>query len=463
MTHIHITKGLDIPIKGKPSGEIKPFIAAREGAMVHAPGLISLNLKPFEETKFRLLAKVDERVKIGQPLAEDKEAPGRMFVSPAGGVVKEIRRGLKRRLLDIVIEIEKNEEFHLYPSLNVDKASREEILEHLKAGGLFACIRSRPFNILANPHKIPKAIFVKAVESAPFAPPSEMQIQGHEKDFQRGLNALTKLTEGKVHLVYRENTSSQAFLQAQHVEKHTVNGPHPVSHVSLHIQHIDPIRSPEDTVWTLTAADVAAIGYFLTYGKILTERVISIAGPGVIENQIGYYKIRAGQSIDRLIAGKIRQGSNRLISGDPLMGERVEANDFLGFYHHVLSVISENSTREFLHFFRLGSHKFSFSRAYASGHFDNSQREYEFTTNRHGEHRAFIDSSLYNKVMPLEVPCMELVKAVMAEDYDLAEALGLLEVDSEDFALPTFVCPSKMEMTEIIKNGLRQYAKELSS
>lgn len=463
MTQINITKGLDIPIKGKPSGEIKPLIASGEAGVAHQPVLISLNLKPFEETKFRLLAKVDEKVKIGQPLAEDKEATGRMFVSPAAGVIKEIRRGLKRRLLDIVIEVAKEEEYQTYSPLDLDKASKEDIIERLKVGGLFAYIRSRPFNTLANPEKVPRAIFVKAVESAPFVPPAELQIQGHEKDFQTGLNALAKLTSGKVHLVYKEDTPSQTFLQAQHVEKHTVKGPHPIGNVSLHIQHIDPIRSPEDILWTLTAADVAAIGYFLTNGKILAERVISIAGPGVIDNQIGYYKVRSGYPINRLVAGKIRKGFNRFISGDPLMGERAEADDFLGFYHHALSIVPENTTREFLHFFRLGTDKYSFSRAYASGHFDNSHREYDFTTNRHGEHRAFIDSSLYNKVMPLEVPCMELVKSVLAEDYDLAEILGLLEVDSEDFALPTFVCPSKMEMTEIIKNGLRQYAKELSS
>jgi Na+-transporting NADH:ubiquinone oxidoreductase subunit A len=463
MTHIHITKGLNIPIKGKPTGTIKPLIPAGEASVVQAPVLISLNLKPFEEIKLRLLTKVGESVKIGQPLAEDKDAPGRMFVSPAGGVVKEVRRGLKRRLLDIVIEVAKTEEYAQLPAFNVQSATQEELIERLKAGGIFASIRTRPFNFLANPAKPPRSIFVKGVESAPFVPSAEMQIAGYEKEFQIGLDALAKLTPGKVHLVYHKDTSSTVFPQAQHVEKHTVEGPHPVANPSLHIQKIDPIRSSEDVVWTISAQDTAALGYFLSQGKILLERVISIAGPGVLENQLGYYKVRAGYPINRLIAGKIRKGYNRYISGDPLMGCRVEAEDFLGFFHHVLCVVPENAGREFLHFFRLGADKYSFSKAYASGHFNNEDREYNFTTNQHGEHRAFIDSSLYNKVMPLEVPTMELVKAVLAEDYDLAELLGLLEVDSEDFALPTFVCPSKMEMTEIIKNGLKRYASELSS
>jgi len=463
MTHIHITKGLDIPIKGKPTGDIRPLIAAGEASVVQSPELISLNLKPFEEIKLKLLTKVGENVKIGQPLAEDKEAPGRMFVSPAGGVVKEIRRGLKRRLLDIVIEVAKTEEYEPLSAFNLHSSSREELVERLKAGGVFASIRSRPFNFLADPSKPPRSIFVRAVESAPFVPSAELQIAGYEKEFQLGLDALAKLTPGKVHLVYSQNSLLSAFTQAQHVEKHTVEGPHPVANPSLHIQKIDPIRSVEDVVWTISAQDTAALGYFLSQGKILLERVISIAGPGVLENQLGYYKVRAGYPISRLIAGKIRKGYNRYISGDPLMGTKVDGEDFLGFSHHVLCVVPENAGREFLHFFRLGADKYSFSKAYASGHFNNEDREYNFTTNQHGEHRAFIDSSLYNKVMPLAVPTMELVKAVLAEDYDLAELLGLLEVDSEDFALPTFVCPSKMEMTEIIKNGIKRYASELSS
>lgn len=463
MAHIHVTKGLDIPIKGKPSGGIKRLIPAGEVSVVQSPVLLSLNLKPFEETKLKLLTKVGESVKIGQPLAEDKDVPGRMFVSPAGGVVKEVRRGLKRRLLDIVIEVAKEEEFVEFPKLDFSTASPEKIIEHLKAGGVFASIHSRPFNFLANPAKSPRSIFVKAVESAPFIPPAELQIEGHEKEFQMGLDALKKLTSGNVHLVYRKDTNCAAFLQAQNVERHTVDGPHPSANVSLHIQQIDPIRSPEDVVWTISAEDVMAIGYLLSTGKIYTDRVISIAGPGVLEEQVGYYKVRAGYPINRLIAGKIRKGYNRFISGDPLMGEKVESEDFLGFYHHVFCVIPENTKREFLHFFRLGADKYTFSKTYASGHLNNENRQYDFTTSLHGEHRAFIDSSLYNKVMPLNVPTMELVKAVMAEDYDLAEVFGLLEVDSEDFALPAFVCPSKMEMVEIIKNGIKQYSKELTS
>lgn len=462
MVNIKISKGLDIPMKGRPSGlTANPIVPSGQVAPLVAPPQIALNLRAFEEIKFSVLVKVGDVVKIGQPLAEDKELPGRFFVSPASGTIKDIRRGLKRVLQDIVIDVAPKEEFVSFPPLNISQATKEEITERLMTGGGFTLLRSRPFNLLANPNKPPRCIFVKAIESALCVPPAELQVAGHEDAFQAGLSALKKLTDGPVHLVYRKNTPCKAFTEAKDVEKHTAEGPHPIANVSLHIQKIAPIQSVDDVVWIISALDVIAIGYLLTKGRCFIERIVSVAGPGVLANTIGYFKARNGFPIGALIAGRLEKGDLRLISGDPLMGHKVAASDFLGFYHTAFTVVPENTEREFLHFMGLGAGKYSMSRAYLSGHFDNSKREYNFTTSQHGEHRAFIDSTLIDKVMPLDVPTMLLVKAVMAEDFDLADQLGLLEVDSEDFALPTFVCPSKMEMTEIIKGGLRQYAKEV--
>lgn len=461
MVHIKVKKGLDIPIKGKPEGTLKPLIPGGEVSPLHIPSKIALNLSAFEDVKFRLLVKVGDVVKIGQPLAEDKSTEGRMFVSPASGVVSDIQRGDKRVLLAIVIDVAKQEDFAELPTLDPSHASKDEILSLLKQGGAFANIRARPFNLLADPTKPPKSIFVKAIESAPFMPPAELQVLGHEKEFQEGLNALSKLTNGKVHLVYRQDTPCKAFTEAKNVEKHTAEGPHPVANHSLHIQKIDRIQAPDQWIWTLNTHDVISIGYLLTKGRTFTEKVISIAGPGVLPDRVGYFKVRNGCPINDLISGRIQKAPLRFISGDPLTGHKVSTEDFLGYYDFIFSVIPENTKREFLHFFGLGLNKYTFSKAYLTGHFNNQDREYNFTTNQHGEHRAFIDSTLYDKVMPLEVPTMLLVKAVLSEDFELADLYGLLEVDSEDFALPTFVCPSKMEMTQIIKKGLKQYAKEI--
>lgn len=461
MVHIKITKGLDIPIKGEPSGSPQPLIPAGEVSPLTTPSFIGLDLTSFEEIKFKVLVRVDDRVKLGQPLLEDKDSPGRFFVSPAGGIVREIRRGLKRRLLYIVIEVSNSEEFEKHASLSPLQASRQELIDRLKLGGIFTRIRQRPFNFLADPKKVPRSIFVKALESAPFTPPAEWQVAGYEKEFQTGLDALTKLTDGQVHLVYRQGTKARAFLEAKGVQKHTAEGPHPIANVSLHIDQIDPIRSPEDVIWTLDAHTVVAIGYLLIHGQYFVPRIVSIAGPGVLDGKTGYFKVREGYPISALLSGRVRKGLVRLVSGSPLTGHQVEPEDFLGFDDMVFCVLPENTRREFLSFFRLGADKYTFSGTYLSGHLDNTHREYDFTTNQHGEHRPFIDSSLYDEVMPLPIPTMQLIRAILAEDYDLAVQLGLLEVDSEDFALPSFVCPSKMEMVDIVKKGLRRYAADI--
>ena len=460
MGHIKITKGLDIPIIGKPEGGIKTLIPGGEVSPLVTPSQIALDLNSFEGVKFKLLVKAGDRVKLGQPLVEDKDFPGRVFVSPAGGVILEVRRGLKRRLLDITIEVDPHEDIVQHPPLMFANMPREALIEALKAGGLFAHIRQRPFNFLADPNKMPRSIFVKALESAPFLPSAEMQVMGHEREFQAGLDVLAKLTTGNVHLVHHKNTRLRAFLEAKGVQKHTAEGPHPIANPSVHIHMIDPIRSPEDVVWTVDAHAVVCIGSFVLHGRYFVDRIVSIGGPGILEGATGYFKVREGYPISALISGRIKKGLVRLISGDILKGRKVEAEDFLGFNDYGFAAVPENTSREFLYFLGIGANKYTFSKTYLSGHFNHLHKDYEFTTNQHGEHRPFIDATLYDEVMPLNISTMHLVKAVLAEDYDLAAELGLLEVDSEDFALPTFVCPSKIEMVDIIKKGLQRYATD---
>lgn len=460
MVHIHIKKGLDVPVEGKPEGEVHPLILSGEASLKEPSKLYTLDLKPFANSHLKLLVKAGDFVKIGTALAEDKAFPGRFFVAPASGVVKEIKRGLKRALQSIIIEITGEELYESFPKLNLANCSREELIQALKTGGIFSKIRSRPLDLLADPNSIPKNIFVKALESAPFIPPAEMQVKNHEKAFQDGLDILTVLTSGKVHLVFRTETTFRAFTEAKNVVTHTAEGPHPVANPSLHIQEIAPIRSMDDITWTLNVHDVITIGYLLTEGRYFVDRIIGIGGPGVLPGRSGFFKVREGFPIAALISGRLPKSHLRLVSGDPLNGQKVESTDFLGFYDFALSVIPENVSRKFLHFMGLGHDKYSFSGAYLSGHLNNEDRSYFFSTSLHGEHRAFIDSSLYDKVMPLHVPTMPFIKALLAEDFDTAEQLGLLEVSPEDFALPTFVCPSKIEMVEIVRNALVRYAKE---
>ena len=449
---IIVKKGLDVPIAGKPEGPVQqlPF-----------PEYLSLNLSAFENLRFRLLVKTGDRVQIGQPLVENKASPGQMFTSPAGGVVSEIRRGHKRQLLDIIIQVDTQETYWEHGTLNPDSATREEIVDLLMRGGIFPHIRQRPFNLVPRPDQIPRDIFVTALETRPFEPSQEMQIEGNETYFQSGLKTLTKLTPGKVHLVYGETTACSAFLQAQGVERHTARGSHPAGSSSVHIHSIAPVRRHDDFVWALTALDVVAIGKMILEGRYHTDRIIGIAGEGFVESKRGFYKARAGCCIKDLIADRNHPQPLQLIAGDPLTGNRAEREDFLGFHHTCLSAIPENTTREAFHFLRLGAHKYSATRTYLSGHLPPPPDGYPFTTNQHGEERAFIDPAVYDQVMPMRIPTVFLIKALLSEDFELADQLGLLEVVPEDFALPTFICPSKIEMMDIVRQGLHRYAQEM--
>ncbi len=448
---ITVKKGLDIPMEGGPIGAIQDLPKPRQ---------LALNLDPFDKTRFKVHVKVGERVKIGTPLVESKSTPGQMFVSPAGGVIAEIRRGLKRRLIDIVIDVAQEEEQEEFEGLK-GSASPEEILNLFMRSGVFPHIRMRPFDLVAYPQLVPRAIFVRAIETLPFVPSAEMQVKGHEEYFQAGLDALSKLTPGDVHLVYKEGSSCRAFTEAQGVQKHTALGPHPAGTSSVHIHSIAPIKNPEDFVWTLSAVDVVTAGKMVMEGRYFTDRIISIGGSGIIKERNGFFRGRVGFPIELLIADRIKNQPLRLISGDPLTGTKVETSGFVGFYHSSFTAIPENTKREAFHFFRPGFKKFTATRAYATGHMKPPKEGYAFTTNQHGEERAFIDGAVYERVMPMRIPTMHLVKAIISEDFEVAEALGLLEVTGDDFALPAFICPSKIEMVQIVKEGLHKYSKEM--
>lgn len=323
MVQIVVKQGLDIPIIGAASGAV---------STVAPPKKIGYVFDSFEGVKFRVLVKPGDQVAIGQPLAEDKDVPGRFFTSLAGGVVEEVKRGEKRALIAIIIKRAENEELIAFPVEDLHVLSYEKIIKTLLDAGLFASIRSRPFDRLADPHKKPRSIFVKAVETAPFVPPAEYQVAGNEREFQRGLDILSRLSDGKVHLVYHKNCNFEAFTKATNVEKHTVLGPHPASNHSVHIHAIDPIKKAQDVVWTVNVSDVIAIGALFLHGKLVQEQVISLAGPGVLDHERRYFRVRKGHSINDIVANRLQKEEQRVLSGDPLTGKKVDIKRVFGVW-----------------------------------------------------------------------------------------------------------------------------------
>ena len=441
---IRVKRGLKIPLLGEPAGEIveAPF-----------PKRIALDVSTFESIRFQILVKPGEKVQAGTPILEDKDLPGRFFVAPASGTVQDVIRGEKRRILFVAIETDAEQSAKEFPALN--DPSAEEIVKRLLEAGLFGSIYQRPCQRLANPSVLPEAIFVKATESAPFVPSPELEIHELNENFNKGLKALKKLTSGTVHVV-----SDNSIASPEGVENHTVSGPHPRSNPSLHIYHIHPIQKSDQVIWTLNAHTVIAIGAILN-GAFYNSKLISLSGEGIKEQDRKIYRVIEGTSVKDLLENKVSDGQWRLISGDPLMGHATSWEAFLTRDAFALCALSDEVKRPFSHFLGLGVKRYTASRTYLSSLFSCKPRS--FSTSQHGEERAFVDGSYYDKIMPMRIPTMQLIKALLADDFEKAVSLGLLEVDAEDFALPSFICPSKIAMTDIVKRGQALYAQQYLS
>jgi len=432
MAHIKIKKGLNIPLKWNPPEDIKT-ISSLEAALDFTP--FSPSIHP------HLLVNIGDHVVVGQPIIEEKGSAKRIWTSPASGMIKEIRRGAKRVLESIIIDRDESSIHYPIPSLNPD-----EPLQFLHKTGLLSHLWMRPYRLPAHPQLKPRSIFVKAIESAPFCPSAELQLKGNEGYFQSGLNLLSSLVSGRLHLVSHQ--ASNAFKPFQKVIQHTAIGPHPISHPSLHIQLLDPILKQTDVVWTIDTCGVVAIGRAIETALLHPERIISLSLP---EHQ-GYYRVIDGASMQSILSNQLLTG--RLISGDPLTGIETSLNGHLGFSHTVVCSIPEVDKRAPLHFFRWKSPSFTASKAYLQN------KNEPVSTRLHGEERAFIDPNLYDRVMPLQIPTVPLIKSILSGDFETAEILGILEVAPEDFALPTFICPSKIEMVDIVRRGLQKMAAE---
>lgn len=442
---IKIKKGLNIPVEGVPE-KYKGELSSSK--------LVGLDIQSLPAQRLRPLRKEGEAILRGEPLLEDKEIAGRVFVSPASGKVQEIKRALKRAITTVVIEKDSDKDYQ-YDSFHV--SSKEEILSFLNTTGLLVGIQMRPFGHIARADRPPKKIFVRAIESYPFAVPPSLQVEGNETAFQKGLSLLSTLVNGKIHLVMEGKEECKAITDAKEVNKHTFSGPHPSGLSSVHIHYIDPIISVEDTTWTLGVLEVLSIGYLLEKGKHYLKRICSVGGE-IDPQKVGYYKVDAGIAIKELLQEK-GASQARLISGNPLFGNPITSDGYLGFYETTISLLKHEERREFLHFLRLGRKSFTATRAYAR--FFSRSKTYSFTDKKHGELRAFINSEMYDKVMPMNIPTVLLLKSLIAEDFDTAVKLGLLEVVPEDFALASFVCPSKIEMVSIVQEKLDQFYKTL--
>lgn len=446
---VSIRKGLDIRLEGE---------AAKNISTLPLSPTICISPLDFHGLNPKLVVKEGDAVKAGDAIFFDKAHESVMYCTPASGIVKAIVRGEKRRILQVLIETGAEQVYRQSDPVNVSNASLDEVKSKMLANGLWPLVKQRPLDVVADPNQSPKAIFVTAFDSSPLAPDFNFVLEGREKDLQAGLIALSKLTTGKVHLNINPNQSS-VFSSISGVEINKFSGKHPAGNVGTQIHHIDPINKGE-FAWTLNAIDVAIIGHFFNTGKFDLTRTIALTGSEVSNPQ--YYKVVPGTSMESIVNGKLKGNHVRYISGNVLTGEKKELNEYLGFYHNQVTIIPEGDQYKFFltkGWLGLGFDKFSNSRLFPTFLMPKSKK-FVLDTNTNGEERAFVVTGELDRVFPFDILPMQLVKAAITNDIDGMENLGIYEVAPEDFALCEYVCTTKIDIQDKIRQGLDVIAKE---
>ena len=443
-----VKKGLDINIKGAPE-KVLSDVTGKNYA-----------LKPsdFPNLVPKLLVKEGDTVKCGTPVFCDKYNDKINFSSPVSGTIDKIVRGEKRRILAVTIISDDKFTQENIGTKDYTKLNKEELKSDLLKSGLWPFLRMRPIDIIAQPDDNPKSIFVSGFDSSPLSPDYDFLMKDKSAEFNAGLELLNMLTEGKVHLQTR-NKSSEVFTNAKNVQRNIVKGPHPAGNVGTQIHEIDPINKGE-VVWYINPQDVLIMGRFSLTGVYDARKTIALAGEGTSEKK--YFNTVSGCSIDSILSNSKIEDNSRILSGNPLTGDKVEENGFLGFYHHQISVLPEGNQHKFFlteGWLSLGFNKFSASKSYPTWLLPKS-KSYNFDTNLNGEERAFVVSGQYEKVFPFDIYPVQLIKSIVTNDIEKMENLGIYEVAPEDFALCEFVCTSKINVQNIVREGLDLVYKE---
>ncbi len=445
---IRIKKGLNINLVGA---------AEQSTSQAVSSNVYAINLDDFHGITPKMLVKEGAEVKAGEPIFFNKNKEEMLFVSPVSGELVEIVRGARRRILTLKILADKEQEYQQTKPLALEKADGSDVKAYLLKGGCWPFIKQRPYDIIANPDKTPKAIFVSGYSTSPLAADVDYVLEGKENELQAAISALGKLTPGQIH-VSVGNSSSTPFAKVEGVTLHKVSGPHPAGLVGTQINKIDPINKGE-VVWTLSPQDLVILGEFILSGKFNAERVIALAGSSVKAPK--YYKTKIGAEVSTfLYASGVKEEKFRLINGDVLTGYKIKPDGHLGFYNTTVTAIPEGDDYEFFGWNKPVFNKISSTRALTFSWL-NPKKKYDLDTNTNGEHRAFVVTGRYEEVFPLDIYPLQLLKACMVKDLDEMEQLGLYEVAPEDFALTEFICISKQPHQQIIREGLDLLHQEI--
>lgn len=447
---IKIRRGLNIRLKGE---------AERVLATPDMPEIFAIKPPDFHGLVPQMVVKEGEKVKAGTIIFHDKYNKPVKFVSPVSGEIAEIVRGEKRRIMEVRILADSKVEYENLGSFDPSNASREDVVKKMLEFGLWPSIKQRPFDVVADPADKPRDIYISAFDSSPLAPDYDFVLHQRDAEFQAGLNAIAKLTDGKVYLGTKSgNAHDKAISNAKGVEVISVSGPHPAGNPGVQIHHTKPLNKGE-VVWVINPQDIAMIGKAFSEGKYDATRVVALTGSEV--KNARYHKMIIGSSIKKIVADNVTDGKVRYISGNPLTGSTIDADGFLGYYDHQVTVLPEGDEPQFFltkGWLGPGLDKFSASRAFPTWLFGG--KKYRLNTNNNGEERAFVVTGQYEKVFPFDIYPVYLIKSIITNDIERMENLGIYEVAPEDFALCEYVCTSKTNVQELVREGLDVIKRE---
>ena len=443
MAHINIRKGHNIRISGSPENE---YFSRPKSKTV------SIQPNNFRYVKPKLLVKVGDKVDIGSPIFFDKVQPDIKWASPGSGEIKEIILGDRRSVENIIIELSEEEKSVLHTPVKYQEISslgKAKVTDQIMEANLWPMIRQRPFNKIADPNDTPMAIFVSGFNSAPLTVNLDFALRYKQSVFQAGLNVLNQLSNGNVHLTFEVDTNCETLTAARNVNLHTVNGPHPSGNVGIQIHHINPWK-PNEVIWVINAQHVLTIGDLFLKGIYDPSIVATVAGPGV--KNPAHIQTRTGASIETFLLDNLNSDDNRIISGDVLTGQETNLNGFLGYYDTTITVVPNSNEREFLGLLKPGNEqsRYSVTNAFIS----QNKSNFNFTTQQSGSLRPMVPINAWENMLPMDIYPNALYRSILAEDFEEMEGLGLLECDEEDFALCSFVCPSKIDVGSVIRHGL---------
>ena len=444
---IKLRKGLDINLKGK---------AAKQKFSVKAAALYALVPDDFVGMTPKVVVREGDKVKAGDALFVNKKQTDVKFASPVSGVVQAVVRGDRRKVLRVVVEADKDQQYVDFGQKQVASLDGDAVVKALLEAGLFGYINQLPYAVSTTPDQKPRAVFVSALRDMPLAGDFEYELQGNEEDFQTGLTALSKVAP--VYLGAGAKQTSKALTGAKDVEVNVFDGPCPAGNVGVQVNNIAPVNKGE-VVWTVDPTAVIFFGRLFRTGKVDLRRLVAVAGSEITKPE--YAEVLVGQPIADLLEGKLAAKNHvRIINGNPLTGRKATMDDFVGGHTSEITVIPEgDNVDEMLGWILPRTNDFSVSRSYFSWLFGKN-KEYALDARVKGGERHMIMSGEYDKVLPMDIYAEYLIKAIIAGDIDRMEQLGIYEVAPEDFAVAEFVDSSKLELQHIVRQGLDMLRKE---